>query len=84
MPDQYLKIPITLGQTFIERPNVIIYTTNEELLFLEAPHLDCCDDLKYIYVCIYVYIYMYIDKIRCTAGERIISEQEKQQIRFYT
>ena len=38
VPDQYLKIPITLGQTFIERPNVIIYTTNEELLFLEAPH----------------------------------------------
>ena len=54
-----MKIPITLDQTFIERPNVIIYTTNEELLFLEAPHLDCCDDLKYIYVCMYICVYIY-------------------------
>lgn len=40
IPDQYMQVPIIIGHTFTERPNVMIYKTNEELIFVEMAQGD--------------------------------------------
>ncbi|KAL4711738.1 hypothetical protein ACJJTC_003505 [Scirpophaga incertulas] len=39
--DGYLHTPVLVGQSFTEKPNVILYKTKDELLFISMP--DCED-----------------------------------------
>lgn len=43
--DQYMHVPVIIGQTFTEKPNIIIHKSSDQLLFFNAPHVDCCDDM---------------------------------------
>ena len=42
--DLYLKVPILIGHTFTEKPNIMIYKTNKHLIFVEVPNINMDND----------------------------------------
>lgn len=44
--DHYLRTPILVGQSFTEKPNVILLKTADELVFMQIPHFHDENNLK--------------------------------------